>query len=1380
MLSNLIEDVRAAAGKALGFTNIDDHDAAAQPPDMRSPPHSYARGSAPSSRTVIDLSSPVKHARPPQRKAEAPNRRPRPRPARQSEDELRLVGDFSTPADAVACPDPQSWNPVSHRTPRTTMKNKPGASESFRPIDTLTQATSGSSRPRHVTYGKHSRPMPQTIGRARHEGQQAYLEAVESRAFTSSAKRRKTKHVIELDDDDQVQHMAASHSPHTPARTVHTTRPTSARSQRQGSAASGASLTAGKNSSQTQSEFRAADQRITHGKPRRSTVKGQGFEILPPVGKNTATSPSKGSAQEAYVTVSDDEEATPRKLILERFQQGSAESSQRQAVVTSRHFPNARINESTSECPGPSTATRPPKSAEETHLRDDFRPPPRKVDDPDDSLDELAVPYMQVPIAKSRLPSKAVQAANRDAKRKKRTVSAIERYWQLNYARSRDFTHTGPNLRMRHGTDQNYVIQMPDNDHNYCHAGNLDLSRVSKIYADDISRIRLTGGRDSDGYTYIIDLEFVDTDQFICFRDDYAVAQSGLKKFFQRTETYMQNIFERAQSKDNQGGKVPDVPDIGHLEVPLPTTKTQSPSDKSILIDQIRAYVKSPKDRRHEGVVAVEALSEPTRTSTRPTRSSAKFSDLFDVGPADHQEIEKYSVKHGLGPPWRKPLEYGQGKQRATVHFEDLPRLDEEEFLNDSLIDFYMIHLFNKHKVSADKVYFFNTYFYTALTKETGRKSMNYAKVARWTQKIDIFGYDHIIIPINEATHWYLAIICNVSSIDRKPVIEDFNDKASTTVGRGRQNDMPQDMSRQPTSMAEGGSSPLSIDKAQPFEETANRPSSVYGEGANLFEECSQLNLVDPHESGLQTEAPTTDGNDFNELLNSTVLEEPAGHIVLGSKNEKIRNNFRTQSTLQKSRKPKKRPHVPQKKDPNQPIVIILDSLGQTRSGAVRALKDWISAEGKAKRGMDADIKENGYYPKSSQIPTQSNWSDCGVYLLGYVDKFFQNPDGFKNKLLTGEMSVGRDWSELDPQQIRNRMRETLFACMKEQDAARSHERMAKLADGKTNALQPSTKRGHSNSEAQDRRTPPVVNTEAHTTASLAAVSLKALEPSIQDASPRKSASPFNFKHRSLKPGVHTPPLEGSWNTSHSTPVSASRTEHITSNYVQRGRRHGSPMVRISRKSPEIPRNGEAKSMETLPPGVEGSREASNLLGSTNNVRHKEDHAERISAVSERFSGMLPRKQGASRSKSSSLVTNSKQDGSTSTVYVEPESQGYLPEPIASPERTPANPSTMGQATVEVSPTRRMLRAAPSLGHPSVSLETGGDERHSRVQSPMLMNGLLETAEEALPDVMDIDSPSADAMVIDSMSRGSEVQETPEPDEGFLSSVDREQSPLLM
>lgn len=73
-------------------------------------------------------------------------------------------------------------------------------------------------------------------------------------------------------------------------------------------------------------------------------------------------------------------------------------------------------------------------------------------------------------------------------------------------------------------------------------------------------------------------------------------------------------------------------------------------------------------------------------------------------------------------------------------------------------------YLFKKLNVPADKVYFFNTYFFTRLTENAGRKSMNYKAVERWTSKIDIFTYDYIVVPINESQ--YVKIVYLVEFTD--------------------------------------------------------------------------------------------------------------------------------------------------------------------------------------------------------------------------------------------------------------------------------------------------------------------------------------------------------------------------------------------------------------------------------------------------------------------------------------------------------------------------------------------------------------------------------------------------------------------------------------
>jgi Ulp1 family protease len=50
-----------------------------------------------------------------------------------------------------------------------------------------------------------------------------------------------------------------------------------------------------------------------------------------------------------------------------------------------------------------------------------------------------------------------------------------------------------------------------------------------------------------------------------------------------------------------------------------------------------------------------------------------------------------------------------------------------------------------------------------------GCRGIDYEAIQRWTSKIDILSFDYIIVPINEDTHWYLAIICNASKLQNTP-----------------------------------------------------------------------------------------------------------------------------------------------------------------------------------------------------------------------------------------------------------------------------------------------------------------------------------------------------------------------------------------------------------------------------------------------------------------------------------------------------------------------------------------------------------------------------------------------------------------------------------
>ncbi|ORY47021.1 cysteine proteinase, partial [Rhizoclosmatium globosum] len=104
------------------------------------------------------------------------------------------------------------------------------------------------------------------------------------------------------------------------------------------------------------------------------------------------------------------------------------------------------------------------------------------------------------------------------------------------------------------------------------------------------------------------------------------------------------------------------------------------------------------------------------------------------------------------------------GTNLVSLHQEDLNRLKEGEFLNDSLIEFYIRWTTNTYAANAQNFHIFNTFFYQTLTtKDEGAKKLviedTFMKVRRWTRKFNIFEKDFLIIPINERVHWYLAVI---------------------------------------------------------------------------------------------------------------------------------------------------------------------------------------------------------------------------------------------------------------------------------------------------------------------------------------------------------------------------------------------------------------------------------------------------------------------------------------------------------------------------------------------------------------------------------------------------------------------------------------------
>ncbi|KAF2448420.1 cysteine proteinase [Karstenula rhodostoma CBS 690.94] len=831
---------------------------------------------------------------------------------------------------------------------------KPGANHAHQPKNTLTQQTYHPPSGVHKTYGRSSRP----------DDFVNFLD--EGRFDTRPTKKRRTDttDAITVYDEGEIQEIRPKDQ---------TPRPVSHRS------ASSRSFT------------------LPGAKDPRSEF-GRASAVVDPRRKKARTSTSNGNsgfinggAQPAILIDDDDvldSSANPRKLQLQKFQQGVEQprdraSGQQVHETTSKHFA-PKMNHSTLALDASNQRT----VRRSNNLRDSF----------------------------SRGPVSDASARDR---------------WPLRWIRAHDLKESREDLFLDSRILKEYRVTSSDrNDIKY----EIKLKDVRKAETDHTSRIRLTGSTSTaNNVQYMVDLEFQDEQNLATFSQ--AVSNSiKPNQVALRTEEFMNTIFQKPLAVTSQPlNKAPPL-DIQNQ------VQQVSNAAKPRLLNNLSRVSDIAGLKTSSSSATAPARTETRRLSERPvrtTRASKPLTvDLEDF--EDLAEVERFSEIHGLGPPWKKPLNYNSGRRRAVVDFKDLERLDDGQFLNDQLIDFYLLYLFDQAKVPRDKVYLFNTHFFTTLTRKVpGQKGwINYQGVARWTAKEDIFGYDYIVVPINQDVHWYLAIICNVSNIARTPAIEDL--AKSDEVGSAASKELDSEPPGHEAKIADLPSIPSPALVDPPSESsTSNAAIEV------VDPDDSDLNLVDPRATGPDhgLSAPSgcssvaeSPAAETAQMKNLTLSDSKPEGILLGS------------SSSAGPKKPKRRLRPPPKKrDVNESVIVVLDSLGgSAKTAAVRVLKDYIRAEGEEKRGMKADIPSHAFYAKEGQIPQQQNYVDCGVYLLGYAQQFFENPDLFKNRILSGEMQVETDWPDMTMSSMRAGMRDILQRLNREQEEEREQARRQK------------------------------------------------------------------------------------------------------------------------------------------------------------------------------------------------------------------------------------------------------------------------------------------------------------------------------------------------
>ncbi|XP_015429450.1 PREDICTED: uncharacterized protein LOC107186152 [Dufourea novaeangliae] len=389
-------------------------------------------------------------------------------------------------------------------------------------------------------------------------------------------------------------------------------------------------------------------------------------------------------------------------------------------------------------------------------------------------------------------------------------------------------------------------------------------------------------------------------------------------------------------------------------------------------------YDPAGKDHTHKRITLLpEKLSEEAKVVLKnlfmPRRlleelSSKEANDiLVRASPKDSLQLQSLSRRDSQGSSINNSNING-GIQTITVYppppakggiainTEDYLCLGEDQFLNDVIIDFYLKYLTLEVLSESDqhRTHVFSSYFYKRLTSPHAQAvesnvvpqspaTKRHARVQKWTKNVNIFEKDFIVIPINEHAHWFLAIICFPGLVG----------EVSTNRIHLEENDVRK-----------------TVHRSKKLKEVKLQAVTI---GDTTLAPVTTTITIDQPDDG--SERDEAEGDDEEMEMDSEDDDE-------------------SETTDDKSHPPKVEQNVPQEKDTVKlPCILIFDSLaGASRSRVVATLRDYLSCEYVAKMGSEKVFSKDTIKGASLKVPQQSNFTDCGLYVLQYVESFFKNP----------------------------------------------------------------------------------------------------------------------------------------------------------------------------------------------------------------------------------------------------------------------------------------------------------------------------------------------------------------------------------------------------
>ena len=239
----------------------------------------------------------------------------------------------------------------------------------------------------------------------------------------------------------------------------------------------------------------------------------------------------------------------------------------------------------------------------------------------------------------------------------------------------------------------------------------------------------------------------------------------------------------RASTSDDE-----DDEDVNHgrnrrRERSRTAAKRSNPPPEPILIEVISDG--EDEDENEDSRGNAGDASEPVTIASPGTRHSARIREK--KGATGTAKLAAMIGKKNVNCMWRS--KYTKGRS-ISISERDLDSLGDNEFLNDTVIDFYISHLLDKMQeetgsktpghggrgakrasVTSDDIFVFSTFFYRKLINSASSLD----KLDKWCRDEDLFAKKYLFVPVCANYHWSLVLISNnlVYSVDNGNKLDD-------------------------------------------------------------------------------------------------------------------------------------------------------------------------------------------------------------------------------------------------------------------------------------------------------------------------------------------------------------------------------------------------------------------------------------------------------------------------------------------------------------------------------------------------------------------------------------------------------------------------------